>query len=274
MVVLWDLSQPDLGKLIANIPGSVYAMAFNEDFTYLAVGHNHDGIHLIDWVTKKEVRSLSFTSVQVFSLCWVGETIYAGTADGMLIAIKMPELMVEKKWQLGSKSIRRIKFLENEKKIAIASSDTCIRIWDTTSQQQTKIWEAHTNSVFSLAFSPDGQYLASVGRDANLRLWKTGSSYEAVKSVPAHNYSIHDVIFHPTGPYLATVSMDKAVKIWHWPSLKLLKVIDKARHAGHGTSVNAVYWSLYKNQLITAGDDRKISVWQLDEDLLHQRAIQ
>jgi WD40 repeat protein len=200
--------------------------------------------------------------------------VYAGTGDGILTKIRIPELIVVNRWQLGTKSIRSIKFSEKNNFFAIGSSDTTIRIWDIDKQAQTKVWEAHQNSVFSLKFSPDGMFLASVGRDANLKLWNIAEDFRVEKAVPAHNYGIHDVNFHPTEPYLATASMDKSVKIWHWPSLKLLKVLDKARHAGHGTSVNAVYWSLYKNQLITAGDDRKISVWQLDEDLLHQRAIQ
>ena len=47
-------------------------------------------------------------------------------------------------------------------------------------------------------------------------------------------------------------------------TFKLLKVIDKARHAGHGTSVNKLLWTGHEELLISAGDDRAISVWDLE----------
>jgi WD40 repeat protein len=44
---------------------------------------------------------------------------------------------------------------------------------------------------------------------------------------------------------------------------KLLKVIDKSRHAGHATSVNKVLWTDHQDQIVSCSDDRKISVWEL-----------
>jgi WD40 repeat protein len=51
--------------------------------------------------------------------------------------------------------------------------------------------------------------------------------------------------------------------VWDWEALKLLKVIDRARHAGHGTSVNKLLWTNYNQQLVSASDDRSISVWNI-----------
>ena len=61
-----------------------------------------------------------------------------------------------------------------------------------------------------------------------------------------------------------SVSMDKSIKIWQVPELKLLKVIDKARHAGHGTSVNRSLWFENEGLLVTCSDDRLISVWNIN----------
>ena len=57
--------------------------------------------------------------------------------------------------------------------------------------------------------------------------------------------------------------MDKSVKVWQTADLTLLKVIDKARHAGHGTSVNKLLWSSYNDQVVSASDDRTISIWDV-----------
>jgi WD40 repeat protein len=51
--------------------------------------------------------------------------------------------------------------------------------------------------------------------------------------------------------------------VWDTKELKLLKVIDRARHGGHRTSVNKLLWTSYNDQLLSASDDRTISVWHL-----------
>jgi WD40 repeat protein len=58
--------------------------------------------------------------------------------------------------------------------------------------------------------------------------------------------------------------MDKSIKVWNLDEMKLLKVIDKGRHAGHGTSVNKLIWTDYQTQLVSASDDKTISVWKID----------
>ena len=58
--------------------------------------------------------------------------------------------------------------------------------------------------------------------------------------------------------------MDKAIKVWDAKTFKLLKVIDKARHAGHGTSVNKLLWMNYKDTLVSCSDDRTISLWDIN----------
>ncbi len=88
---------------------------------------------------------------------------------------------------------------------------------------------------------------------------------EIVKeSIAAHLFAINDIEYSPDGKHFATCSMDKSIKIWDAKAFQLLKVIDKARYAGHGTSVNKLYWSTYENKLISGSDDRSISVWDID----------
>ncbi len=272
MVAMWDLRMPDLGHLVAQIPSSSYALAFDQSRQLLALGHNHDGIHVIDWATKAKVGSLSFTKHQIFSLLIKDKTLFAATADGILHTIRWPELVLGPSWILSDKSLRKIAQHPTTDQLAIGSSDGWITVLDLKSKTIHKRWQAHQNSVFALAYSPDGKQLVSGSRDAHLKSWDSTAEYSALESVVAHNYAINAIAFSPDGQYIASVSMDKAIKIWHYPTLKLLKVIDKARHAGHGTSVNAVYWSPFNNQLVTASDDRMLSVWEINLELLRQRA--
>jgi WD40 repeat protein len=124
-------------------------------------------------------------------------------------------------------------------------------------------WQAHQNSVFSLRYSPDFQFLFSGSRDARLKVWDVNASYQMVEEIVAHLYAINHIEFSPDGKHFVTCSMDKTIKVWDANALRLLKVIDRARHAGHATSINKLLWRKYKNQLVSASDDRSMSVWQI-----------
>ena len=91
------------------------------------------------------------------------------------------------------------------------------------------------------------------------------SNYEAVMDITAHMYAINHISFSPDGKLFATCSMDKSIKLWDASTLRLKKIIDNARHAGHATSVNKLLWTAYENQLISCSDDRMISVWEVIE---------
>jgi len=86
--------------------------------------------------------------------------------------------------------------------------------------------------------------------------------------VVAHLYAINYLYFRQDGRYMVSCSMDKSIKIWDVPTHNLLKVIDKARNAGHGTSINKVLWSTYSGVIVSVSDDRSIAIWQLDEQTL------
>lgn len=122
---------------------------------------------------------------------------------------------------------------------------------------------AHDNSVFTLQYSYDGNILLSSGRDAHLKIWDVKSDYLLVETVVAHMYAINNISFRPDGKYFATCSMDKSIKIWDAQSFRLLKVIDKARHAGHATSVNKLLWTNYQDRLVSASDDHTLSIWDI-----------
>jgi WD40 repeat protein len=88
-------------------------------------------------------------------------------------------------------------------------------------------------------------------------------SYSLEKSIVAHMYAINHIAFSPQETLFVTCSMDKSIKVWDAITFQLLKVIDRARFAGHGTSVNKLLWTTYHGQIVSGSDDRTLSVWQL-----------
>lgn len=262
-VVKWDLENPELGELVAKVQNSVYALAFWEKGNYLLVGQNTEGLHLIDVEHKKEVKSLHLGSFTIFDIKIIDNLAIIACSVGIVFFIDLLNWQILKKMQLSKENARTIAYNSIKKEIALGFSDNAIQVLDLeTLQIIKKLENAHENSVFSLAYTPEGSFLISSSRDAHLKVWTT-QNYELKQDIPAHLYAINSISLSPSGKYFATASMDKAIKIWETQSFKLLKVIDKGRHAGHGTSVNKLLWTNYLGQLISASDDRSVSIWDI-----------
>jgi WD40 repeat protein len=262
MVVHWNLQHPENGDLIAKLPNSVYALHYHRGQDVLIAGHNYDGIHLLDWKNKKELASLKLTQGAIFDIQTAGDHILVGSGDGIVSQVDMKTLTIAAKTKASEKSARTIAVHPSTGEIAVGFSDNYIRVFDEHLALKYE-WHAHANSVFTLQFSADGQLLLSGSRDARLKAWDTHARYSQAGEVVAHMYAINHIEFSPDGKHFVTCSMDKSIKVWDSKALKLLKVIDRARHAGHATSVNKLLWTDYHQQLVSASDDRSISVWQI-----------
>ena len=266
LVVAWNLNDPENGELIAQVSGSVYALCFIPGKNQLLIGQNLKGIHVIDLAKKESVGFIALPPMAIFSLLLKpgSETdVFAALGDGTICRLDLENLKVTQVVKASDKSARCLAFNEATNQLAAGFSDHFIRIFNGDNLTLTHKLDGHTNSVFAVAFTPDNKQLITAGRDAHLRIWTVENDYPETGSIIAHMFTINHLTFSPDGKYFATCSMDKSVKVWNTANFKLLKVIDKARHAGHGTSVNKLFWTAHDNQLVSCSDDRTISVWDI-----------
>ena len=269
LAVMWNLNDPETGAVVAQLPNSIYAMHHHKGTDTLVVGHNYDGIHILDWKNKKEISSLQLTKAAIFDIQSAGNDLYVGTGEGALIKVNANSVSIVGIVQQSEKSARTISINEETGELAVGYSDHFIRVFDLKTLELKHAFKAHNNSVFTVQYTPDKKFLLSGSRDARLKMWDVSKNYEQAAEVVAHMFAINHLAFSPDNKHFVTCSMDKSIKVWDALELKLLKVIDRSRHAGHATSVNKVLWTGYQNQLLSASDDRTISVWNINFEKQH-----
>ena len=75
--------------------------------------------------------------------------------------------------------------------------------------------EGHSNSVNSVAFSPDGKTLASASSDNTIKLWHL-ESQKPIATLTGHSNWVYSVAFSPDGKTLASASDDNTIKLWNF----------------------------------------------------------
>ena len=269
MVVGWDTTDPTRdGELLARVQNSVYALRHLPELGLLVLGHNFQGIQAIDLSQKQLVHATALPPVAIFEIVFSEsrQRLYVALGDGTLAVLTVPDFRLEKLLRLADKSLRCLALHEGCSELAVGSSDTFVRILDLDSLEVKCLLGESTNSVFSVAYSLDGTRLLTAGRDAQIRTWDVATGYTLTGSVPAHMYTINHLAFSPDGRYLASCSLDKSIKLWDATTLTLLRVLDRARAAGHGTSVNRLVWPGAENRLVSCSDDRSLAIWAVDNE--------
>jgi len=264
-VVLWNVDDTEKGKMIVQVPSSIYAIHYFPETNTLLIAANRDGLHLIDLESGLESWKMSSPTTNWFRIeALNSEQIILSGSSGSLANLNSTSWTIN--WLATPVSDNRaIAVHQNSGEIAFGNSIGNIGIFKSSDSNPLLFQAIHKNTVFGLAFYPDGERLISCGRDGHLVLWTrygTGNWHPQVE-IPAHLFGIHDVKIHPEKPILATCSMDKTLKIWDAENLKLLRVLDKTRHAGHGHSVNQVLWLGKRELLLSCSDDRTISAWDI-----------
>ncbi|MFT5465712.1 MAG: WD40 repeat protein [Verrucomicrobiales bacterium] len=139
--------------------------------------------------------------------------------------------------------------------IAVGTGPGDIWIADIELEAVIRVLKGHSGSVLSVAWSADGQRLASGSNDKTVRIWNPDSASQLAE-LKGHSDYVRSVAWSADGQRLASGSDDNTVRIWNPDSASQL-----AELKGHSSFVMSVAWSADGQRLASGSEDRTVRIW-------------
>ena len=248
--------------ILRSSEGVFHSLAFAPDSQRLVISSDENRI-VISGLSGRDQRPLQRQSAsRVWSVDWSpdGKQIAAGSQDGCIHV-----------WNAQTRSLLRVdevidfvqavSFSPNSQCLAYACADGSIGLFTSSFGQTLK---GHSKAVWSLDWSPNGEYVASGSADTHVRIWD-GNTGRALKILEGHASWVVSVRFSAGGKWLASKSSDGTVRLWRcdtWDCVAVLPEVSRGYAPGLAFHPQAPV-------LATLGDnDTVIRLWQLDEEAL------
>ncbi|MBW4615539.1 MAG: NACHT domain-containing protein [Desmonostoc vinosum HA7617-LM4] len=267
-VRLWDLHTGVCLMTLLGHAEVVTSVAFSPNGEQLVSGSYDQTVKIWDINTGKCLDTLEKHTNRIWSVAFhpQGHLIVSGGDDHAARVWELQSGQCTKTFQGHSNAVYAIAHSWQQNLLASGHEDQTIKLWDVnldTPQllkvdlQPFRVLHGHSNRVFSVAFSPDGQFLASGSADRTIKLWSPHTG-QCLKTLHGHGSWVWAIAFSPDSNFLASASYDHTIKIWDVHSGECLQTLHE-----HPGSVLAIAFSQDGKTLFSSGYASIVKRWNV-----------
>ncbi|QEL16410.1 WD40 domain-containing protein [Limnoglobus roseus] len=272
---VWDSVHDQESGTLPGHAGQATAVAWSAGGERLASAGNDGVVRIWDPTARREVQPLrGHDRAQIEPQFGLIRSL-AWNPDGTLLASAGLD-GVAKVWEVASGrevfatsadrgAVWSVAWNAGGTRLAVGSQDGSIRIVEGLPLAPTvrRDFPAHPgvakgecrNGVRSLAWSPQGDRLASAGWDRLVKLWNP-DGVAVAPAMKGHTSWVFGLAWNPTGTQLASAGTDRIVIIWDAKTGGRFQTL-----RGHNDFVDAVAWSPDGSRVATASIDNSVRVW-------------
>ena len=145
----------------------------------------------------------------------------------------------------------------------ISGGANTITLWD---DQGTvlKTFKGHQGPITALAFSADGEMIASGSADKTIKLWQKDGTL--IKTLPGHQNSVTVLTFSSDGETFGSGSEDQTIRLWKTDGTLIQSLSD------HQGPITVLAFSVDGEMLASGSKDQTVRLWKTDGTLLQTLA--
>ncbi|MFH2005381.1 MAG: protein kinase [bacterium] len=234
---------------------------FSPDGRLLATcAERSKAIYFFDVDTRRIDRILRGPKTQMSSLAFspTGRHLAAGTWNG---SVWLWDLRGGTGFKLTghSERVMDLDFSADGKRLATASRDRTVRIWNVGARTVERVLREHHDMVLGVRFHPDGRRLASAASvsDRAVRLWDI-SNGRLLKTLTGHESAVRSLDFSRDGRTLASGSYDKTIRLWDVQTGRSVRVL-----RGSEAAVISLAYGRDGQTLTSGGNGDDVRVWDV-----------
>ncbi len=150
----------------------------------------------------------------------------------------------------------------------ITGGANAVTLWDDKGTV-VKTLKGHQGPITALAFSTDGELIASGSADKTIKLWKTDGTLD--KTLEGHEDAVTSLAFSSDDKTFASGSGDKTVRLWKTDGTSIKTLV------GHTSSISVLVFSPDGSLLASGSGDKTVRLWKTDgtlqQTLTHQGLV-
>uniref|UniRef100_A0A8D8SE18 Periodic tryptophan protein 2 homolog n=1 Tax=Cacopsylla melanoneura TaxID=428564 RepID=A0A8D8SE18_9HEMI len=188
-------------------PESNKAPDIPEDASYEKLNYKRLGRHfLTDFNSDKGAR------VSCASYHQSSKVLVVGFSNGSFYLLEMPDVNLIHSLSISESEISAVSFNVTGDWLALGCSERGqLLVWEWQSETYVLKQQGHSNSVSSVAYSHDGQFIASGGEDGKVKLWNVHTGFCFV-TFSEHDSPVSAVHFSNTRKFVLSASVDGTVR--------------------------------------------------------------